>query len=352
MNTTPAINHRARLAIKRGFTLVELLVVVAIIGVLIGLLLPAVQAARESARRSSCLNNLKQLGLAMLSYHDTRNGFPYGFSEAGPAPSTHPFKVASSSDVFRGGVAEKEDPLVYHRRDTWFHRLLPFTEELAISDAYEADRAWFVHQIGETANPKVASRTLPGVLISMYKCPSDPISHGVRAYSRSDSGYMVGNYAVCYGSGSCTGTAGMFGKRTIPMAVIGNATKHCTDGTSKTIMASEGIVRGPKNGAIKYGEIGSYWYGGTWGEYGFSTREPPNTTVADVNYACLTETWPGAPCSASTTGPHYNYARSMHVGGVNVVFCDGSVRSVNNTVTSGVWRNLGDKSDGNPVGDF
>lgn len=340
---------------RRAFTLVELLVVIAIIGLLIALLLPAVQAARESARRSSCVNNLKQLGLAMLNYHDVRKGFPYGYSDPSgePTPSGHPFKAASPSDVFAHGGAE--DPLVYHRRDTWFHRLLPFVEEVAVSDAYEADRAWFVHQIGDGGNPRIASRTLPGALIPMYKCPSDPTSHGVRSFH---SGYMVGNYAVCYGSGGhygvpSLGTSGMFGIRTIANAVIGRAIKDCTDGTSKTLMASEGIVRGPKNGAVQFGEFGSYWTGGSWGEYGFSTQEPPNTTVADANYGCLTTTWPDAACTAETTfGIQRNYARSEHVGGVMALFCDGSVRAVNDTINAGVWRNLGDRSDGNAVGDF
>jgi len=349
---------QASLRNLHGFTLVELLAVIAIIGVLIGLLLPAVQSARESARRSTCINNLKQLGLAMQNYHDARNGFPYGYSlGTTTARGDHPFRAASTGEIFSsaaGGVTG----LDYHERDTWFHRLLPFVEELAIFDTYEADRSEFVHMVGLSWNPKVASRTLPSRLISMYKCPSDPTSPGLRPTSNvanSNSSSMVGNYAVCVGSGSATAaTPGMFGDRTIARAVIGTRIKDCTDGTSKTLMASEGIVRGPKDWARQYGELGAYWMGGAWGEYGFSTQEPPNTTVADVNWGCVTTTWPGAPCTVDTsaTANQRNYARSMHVGGVNVVFGDGSVRGIDNTIASGVWRDLGDRNDGDPVGNF
>ncbi len=96
----------------RGFTLVELLVVIAIIGILIALLLPAVQAAREAARRSQCVNNLKQLGVALQNYHDVNNSFP-------------PMKGGTTSSY-------PSTPATNYGRGSGFIALLPFMEQRAL----------------------------------------------------------------------------------------------------------------------------------------------------------------------------------------------------------------------------
>lgn len=93
--------------LKHGFTLVELLVVIAIIGILIGLLLPAVQSVREAARRTQCLNNLRQIGLATINFHDSHRAFP-------------PSRISSPRDVLFNR---------YDGAESWFVRIMPFVEQ-------------------------------------------------------------------------------------------------------------------------------------------------------------------------------------------------------------------------------
>ena len=101
---------------QRGFTLVELLVVIAIIGILVALLLPAVQAAREAARRSRCQNNLKQLGLALLNYHDTHDGLP---------PAANWINLSTVTTHNNGGL-----------RENWVIMILPFLEQQTVYDSF------------------------------------------------------------------------------------------------------------------------------------------------------------------------------------------------------------------------
>ena len=316
-----------------GFTLVELLVVIAIIGVLVGLLLPAVQAAREAARRMSCSNNLKQIGLAMHNYHDTFKTLPYG----------HKTEVAGES----------------HRRDTWFHRTLPFIEQQAYYDLYMAPPLPFfdyeyIHRL-----PK----SIAGTPIPAFMCPSDPSSPGLGG-GGSLNGFQ-GNYAVNAGGGSPAtdvnaGITTPINKDMMQadnggMFMRGRALglKACIDGTTNTLLASEGIIRG--NSTSAWGELGGYWGGAPHGSFGFSTAESPNTQIPDRVYTCKSSTWPGAPCeSGNTLGltGRWNFARSQHPGGVQVVLCDGSVRFVGESVERMTWRSLGNRQDGLTLGEF
>ncbi|MCA9162317.1 MAG: DUF1559 domain-containing protein, partial [Planctomycetales bacterium] len=137
------MNFRKR---QHAFTLVELLVVIAIIGVLVAMLLPAVQAAREAARRSSCSNNMKQLGLALHNYHDTYKALPAGawmFNAAG----------AGSTSCTTGNG----------RRAPWTVSILPFIEQNNIYDKVDFTKSWDngVHSALRTTH------------IEAFKCPSD-----------------------------------------------------------------------------------------------------------------------------------------------------------------------------------
>ncbi len=301
---------------KSGFTLIELLVVIAIIAILIALLLPAVQQAREAARRSTCKNNMKQIGLAMHNYHDTHRTFPFSY---------------------RVGVNKQ--------RTCWFHMILPFIDQAPLYNKFVA--------VPDTSANAYVSRPgfagIYGTVVPAMVCPSNPGAPG-RSVGGA-VGVFQGNYAVCY---SGTQRAGITTDVTDGMFHYNSKVRFrdITDGSSNAIMASEGIVR-PNVSTVRYGEIGGYWGGCFWGSCGFTTVEPPNTSVADVNYSCKTTTMTRAPCTNNTTvGEQYNFARSYHVGGVHVLLGDGAVRFISENIDSPTYRNLGSIADGNVIGEF
>ena len=117
---------------RRGFTLIELLVVIAIIGVLVGLLLPAVQQAREAARRSSCSNNLKQLGIALHNYYDARKELPRYQFDGNPT-------TGESSATINGGTSWNS-----WRGHSLWSQILPFTEEQTTFDSIDFN-VWYSH---------------------------------------------------------------------------------------------------------------------------------------------------------------------------------------------------------------
>jgi prepilin-type N-terminal cleavage/methylation domain-containing protein len=166
-------------SLRRGFTLVELLVVIAIIGILVALLLPAIQAAREAARRTQCVNNLKQIGVALQNFHDTHKKFPCG---------------APDDDTDEWG---------------WGTYLLGFAEQQALYDQLMADPARFypVPRMGGGANgvnidtmpghsvnadaggpPGVTGQGVALEVLAMYVCPSDILP------ARDNNGFGKTNY--------------------------------------------------------------------------------------------------------------------------------------------------------------
>ena len=144
---------------SRGFTLVELLVVIAIIGILVALLLPAVQAARAASRRMSCSNNLKQLGLALQTYHGTFNQFPTGY-------------LSDATRDGSGPAAAMIDPLTWDAAPGWGWQalLLPFIEQTGISDAIVFERP-----IWDAANAPLISVQVANFLCPAASGPTEPL---------------------------------------------------------------------------------------------------------------------------------------------------------------------------------
>lgn len=316
----------------RGFTLVELLVVIAIIGILVALLLPAIQAAREAARRSKCLNNLKQLGVAMHNYHDTHQVFP-----PGGFGSTIWSQPANSGNADTG---------VSIARAGWMQVILPYIEQGAL-------HAQFIPYMDGSAG-YLSPLNWPGAgeLIPTLICPSDP-EGGKNARLADTAGNTnptcFGNYVVCQGSDNSSNGRNLNG-----MFFMRSRTTFAklVDGTSNTLMSSE--VRLVAERPASSLDTSTDWRGMYYNIYGntcwFSSQFPPNTPQSDLVRRCVNV--PEAPCIYTTSGATRMFARSEHAGGVHVGLADASVRFVADSIDSTVFALLGSIDDKDPAGAF
>jgi prepilin-type N-terminal cleavage/methylation domain-containing protein/prepilin-type processing-associated H-X9-DG protein len=314
---------------RRGFTLIELLVVVAIIAILIGLLIPAVSKVKESANKSSCSNNLKQLGLALATYHNTYNQFPPGQFNA----------LTTNSPAWN--------------RACWIHFLLPNIDQGNLYNVYAL--------VGNSTNQTMASVAGNGVVINTLICPSDGNSPKLIArdagttFTTSNGAVintqgMHANYVGCSGNtffGQMTGLNGVF--------YVQSMTKQSsiTDGQSTTLILSEILVV-PDVPSLAAGSGGNDMRGrycNSWeGNNLFSTLYLPNTSIPDVQgYDGISKTYAPFTKGAYPGGLANNLsARSNHLGGVNGLFVDGHVTLIPNNINLAVYQALGTIAGGEP----
>jgi prepilin-type N-terminal cleavage/methylation domain-containing protein/prepilin-type processing-associated H-X9-DG protein len=305
---------------ETGFTLVELLVVIAIIGILIGLLLPAVNSAREAGRRTSCQNNLRQVGLALHAYCDSYGYFPHG---------TH-----NLIDDWDG------DP---QNRRCWMQDILPYLE---FAGLYKQFDKWMSHS-GNSALGFPQLQTVVPTLV----CPDDRNSPKLHTYwggINTDNQGFSGNVVLCAASdylnpsgvpSSVKANGVCFAKSKVTTAMI-------TDGMSHTAISTE-IILSPDTDSH---DIRGRYYNPTHGGVLFTTRITPNTMVPDVFDWCALHPVPRAPCiDAGFTSPMFLSPRSYHPGGVNMGMADGSTHYVADLVDAVVFKGLGSRNGGEVV---
>jgi len=328
---------------RRAFTLIELLVVIAIIGALVALLLPAVQAAREAARRAQCVNNLKQIGIALHGYHAALGCFPVGFLyPSGPVPAT------TSVSQYRWSALAQMSPYL---EGTNLFNALNFDFPLAYKPSGAGSPFWPFFPCNST----VMATTVGGFL-----CPSD----GAPAPMK-DSGPV--NYAFCSGTGRNGGDAeGADGTFILGPALC---LADLLDGSSTTVAASEqllglaapysqttptpipsppsrGMARvpsGPLTDSACAGapsgwllNKGASWWDGNYLNTLYNHHEPPNS----ARYDCITYHNPG-----------WKAPRSHHPGGVNALFADGHVTFIKDSIALSSWQSLATRAGGEVIHD-
>ena len=352
-----------------GFTLVELLVVIAVIGVLLGLLLPAVQSAREAGRRMSCSSHLKQLGLALHNYHSSHSVFPMA------------------------GTRDKDFSVQA--------RLLPYVEEGNLHDLLDFDeQAFSGGWSGKVPNPIFSGAF--ATPIPLFLCASDSApSQTTLVVSGNSYTYGGLNYMMSFGSG--VGINYDFHIRTdgIFYQHSKDSFKDMIDGASKTVVISETVRSIGPDYSLSAGQLPSFPYtatvngssgvgsrsnpgvtsGGAWSDYTNSDGMIANPNLSKVVPTLVNWRGGGSPAlrgrgiswaftgaiNSMTNGylpPNsripdvvmhwtgYFATRSFHPGVANVVMGDGSVRALSDSMDTNTHQALHSKNGRELVGKY
>ncbi len=320
---------------RRGFTLVELLVVITIIGILISLLLPAVQSAREAARRTQCANNLKQIGLASLNHLQAHGFFPSGG-----------WGHRWVGDADRG--FGKRQP------GGWMYSVLPYLEQDALHDMGLG---------GSAEEKKEAAETLQTTPLTMFCCPSrrrailypfrtdavewnrpnNPGIDGVRV----DPTPMIAKSCYCMNGGQKW--PGFHGGPATIEAAANHGWPDQKDVTGLVAIRSQTTMAEVRDGSSntyligeKYMNVDRYasWDGGGDAQSMFIGVDDDCVRWAGPDYALMRDR-PGYSNSRLFGGPH--------PGGCQFVFCDGSVHTVSFSIDLETHRRLGNRRDGKAV---
>jgi len=314
---------------RRGFTLIELLVVIAIIAVLISLLLPAVQSAREAARRAQCVNNLKQLALAAANYEGTAGVFPPGLY------------WCILTGQYQGYVGTNCGPMVH---------LTPYLEQYQLYNAVN-----FMQDIYYNVN-----LTVHGIGTSTLWCPSDGTIQEIQTLDGASAFFEVvpGGMSARMAYSSYAGVCGPWfpntwsipgaGARATHGSVKGNELgmfgvcsdtriSSVTDGTSNTMIFGEhghGLIEASQRPSWQW------WDSGNLGDTLITTMFPlnPQRTISN-----------GGGSAGVGGSVFVNSASSLHPGGANFAFVDGSVRFIKDTIQSWRIQPLGQDGNGNPM---
>jgi prepilin-type N-terminal cleavage/methylation domain-containing protein/prepilin-type processing-associated H-X9-DG protein len=323
---------------RHGFTLVELLVVIAIIGALVGLMLPAVQAARESARRSSCVNNLKQIGIGLHNHYDVRKYFPSSFITT---PDLTPTPVVMGQPDVNGDAGPGW---------TYLFQILPFVEGGTIANSFNKRLPCW-----HPDNAAAAALDMP-----LYRCPSvSEVSTTYQVVNSSGSPLATlarGNYVANAGQYDCWDNPARNLMSIANGVFFRNSQirlRDITDGSSKTVFVGEqtpfhndstwvgivpGAVTNPTAWFLAY------------------TQATPDLAAPQINV----HSGPGLDEAGKPENPpiihppnsYYGFVDGMyseHPGGCNVLFGDGSITFISEEINQSLWWALSTRAGGEMI---